>query len=103
MTILPTDAKERKKFPVGTMCREYFPDALLAVSHLCYLGNEQHHPGTPLHWDKAKSPDHADAGMRHDIEGDLVSKTWRALAELQIALENGYKPWPYISDIAKTL
>jgi hypothetical protein len=25
------------------------------------VGNEQHHPGTPLHWDRSKSTDEGDA------------------------------------------
>lgn len=95
-TILPSDAKIRKQFPIDTGCLSYFPNALLCVSHQSWLGNHQHHPDEPLHWDKAKSPDEADACLRHSLEGDLVAKAWRALAELERALENGYKPWPYI-------
>lgn len=96
-TILPTDAQLRKQFPLATGCMAYFPNALLAVSHQSWIGNQQHHPDKPLHWDTSKSPDEADAGARHSVEGDLVAKAWRSLAELERALLNGYKPWPYLN------
>ena len=98
-TVLPTDAKLRKQFPVHSGCIEYFPNALLCVAHQSWLGNQQHHPDKPLHWDKSKSADEPDAGLRHAIEGDLVAKAWRALAELERALGAGYRPWPYLSPI----
>lgn len=96
-TILPDDAKLRKQFPLATGCMEYFPNALLAVSHQSWLGNQQHHPDKPLHWDKNKSADEKDAGARHSVEGDLVAKAWRSLAELERALLAGYKPWAYLN------
>jgi len=89
---LPTDASERKKIPLFTGCFAYFSDALAAVAKVSYDGNEQHHPGTPLHWDRAKSMDESDAMMRHAIEGqnDLYARAqmaWRALAWLQKGIE----------------
>jgi hypothetical protein len=63
------------------------------VSH---TGNEQHHPGEPLHWDRTKSTDESDALMRHfmqryEIDADGVlhagKVAWRALAFLQKMLE----------------
>jgi hypothetical protein len=76
---------------------DYFPDAMAAVAYVSYVGNEQHHPGTPLHWDRSKSRDEADALIRHFLQrgekdSDGVSHTakmaWRALAMLQKELEN---------------
>ena len=64
----PADAKERKTYPVGTGVADYFPDALIAVAHVSFVGNEQHNPGTPLHWDRSKSGDESDALMRHFLE-----------------------------------
>lgn len=96
-TILPTDPQLRKQFPLATGCMDYFPNALLAVSHQSFIGNQQHHPDKPLHWDMSKSPDERDAGARHSVEQDLVAKAWRALAELERALVTGYKPWPYLN------
>ena len=54
-------AAERKAHPIASGCLDYFPDALLAVAELSRIGNEQHNPGTPLHWDRSKSADEADA------------------------------------------
>lgn len=85
--VLPTDSASRKQYPLYEGLLKYFPDALVAVSHVSFVGNEQHHPGTPLHWDKPKSCDHADAMLRHLIEGDLDKVAWRALALLQTHIE----------------
>jgi hypothetical protein len=71
----------------------YFPSALAAVSHLSWRGNEQHHPGTPLHWDKSKSADELDALMRHLVDEEWVHVAWRALANLQRKLDAGWQPW----------
>jgi hypothetical protein len=93
---LPTEAKARKEFPLATGLLDYFPDALVEVAGVSYIGNEQHNPGTPLHWDRSKSQDEADALMRHFLErgtldGDGVRHTakvaWRALALLQKEIE----------------
>jgi hypothetical protein len=68
----------------------------MEVAHCSYIGNKQHHPDKPLHWDKTKSKDHADALMRHLMESgtvdtDGVSHTtkvaWRALALLEEELD----------------
>jgi hypothetical protein len=97
---LPKDAKERKEYPVGTGVLDYFPNALAEVAHVSYKGNEQHNPGQPLHWDRSKSTDEADAMMRHFVErGKFDSDglrhsakmAWRALALLQKELENETK------------
>ena len=101
MSQLPTDAKERKKIPLATGLLDYFPDALAAVANLSYVGNEQHNPGQPLHWARHKSTDQADTLMRHLLErGTLDSDgvrhstkvAWRALAILQLELEEVVKP-----------
>ncbi len=95
---IPDDAKARK-----TGVIDYFPDALAAVAHLSFMGNEQHNPGTPLHWDRSKSGDESDALMRHFIQRGTLDKdgirhsakvAWRALALLQkeIERESGPKP-----------
>lgn len=89
-------ASERKQIPIATGCIDYFPDALAAVAHLSFIGNQQHNPGKPLHWDRAKSRDDADALMRHFVQrgtqdGDGMRHSakvaWRALAMLQRELE----------------
>ena len=94
---LPTDAEERKKVPIATGCIDYFPDAIVAIAELSRIGNDQHNPNRPLHWDRAKSTDESDALMRHfiergtiDVDGTRHSTkvAWRALALLQKELEN---------------
>ena len=95
-TNIPTEATERKKFPLATGFIDYFPLAIIAVSELSRIGNEQHNPGAPLHWDRSKSGDESDALMRHFIERGTVDTdgvrhstkvAWRALALLQKELE----------------
>jgi hypothetical protein len=94
--ILPIDAKERKATPIASGVLDYFPDALAAVAHCSWKGNEQHNPGQPLHWDRSKSTDEADALIRHFMERGTVDTdgvrhstkvAWRALALLQKEIE----------------
>ena len=80
---LPTDAAERKTYPIYSGFINYFPHAIAKVSHLSYKGNQQHHPDKPLHWDMDKSSDELDALMRHVIDGDWEQVAWRALANLE--------------------
>lgn len=91
-----TEAQARKQHPVATGVLDYFPDALYEVALVSWTGNEQHNPGTPLHWDRAKSQDEADALIRHMLErgkrdSDGMRHTakvaWRALALLQKEIE----------------
>ena len=92
----PEDPKERKKFPVVTGVLEYFPDAIVEVSRVSMLGNDQHNPGMELHWNRSKSMDQANAIGRHllergtfDVDGIRHSArlAWRALALLQLEIE----------------
>lgn len=100
MSSLPTDAKTRKNIPIVTGVLDYFPDALAAVAEVSRIGNEQHNPGEPLHWDKSKSTDHADCIGRHlmergtiDVDGGRHSAklAWRALALCQIEIDEERK------------
>ena len=101
---LPDDAKARKDHPIATGVIDYFPDALAEIARVSKAGNEQHNPGTPLHWDRTKSTDEADALMRHFVDrgkwfeikvpdGTIfrvrhsAALAWRALALLQKELE----------------
>jgi len=88
--------QERKQRPVYSGVLRYFPDALLEVAHCSWVGNEQHNPGTALHWDRAKSTDEADACVRHLLEAGTVDSdgvrhtakaAWRCLALLQKEIE----------------
>jgi hypothetical protein len=88
----PTEAAARKALPLCTGVLDYFPDALLEVAAVSKIGNDQHNPGQPLHWDKSKSTDEADCILRHlvdrgtrDSDGARHSAkvAWRALALLQ--------------------
>jgi len=85
--MLPTDSKARKRIPLYSGLVQYFPDALVAVAKVSYEGNEQHHPGTNVHWDRSKSTDELDALMRHIVDEEWDKVAWRALAHLQKELE----------------
>ena len=85
--VFPEDSTERKTYPVYSGLLQYFPAALAAVAHHSYIGNAKHNAGLPLHHDRAKSGDEADAMIRHAMEGDLVGMAWRALSWLQKDLE----------------
>lgn len=93
---LPSDYAERKAYPVGTGVLDYFPDALISVSEVSRIGNDQHNPGEELHWARGKSMDHANTLIRHfmergakDTDGARHSAkmAWRALALLQQEIE----------------
>jgi hypothetical protein len=84
--------QQRKALPICTGVLDYFGDALLEVARCSKVGNDQHNPGQPMHWDKSKSTDEADALVRHlldrgtrDVDGVRHSAkvAWRALALLQ--------------------
>jgi hypothetical protein len=96
MTTLPDEAAARKALPIATGFVDYFPDAMAAVAELSRIGNDQHNPGKPLHWDRRKSGDESDALMRHflqrgtlDTDGVRHSAkvAWRAMAMLQKEIE----------------
>lgn len=98
---LPTDPKARKTMPMARGLLDYFPDACAAVAHVSFVGNEQHNPGQPMHWARGKSSDHADCIVRHLIERGSVDTdglahsaklAWRALANLQIEIEDSRNP-----------
>lgn len=96
---LTTDAAARKNIPVYTGFVKYFPRGMAAVAELSRIANEQHNPGTPIHWDKSKSTDEKDALMRHMLDEALgvpvdtddqlhaTKIAWRAMANLERILE----------------
>lgn len=100
--LLTQDHAERKATPIATGVMDYFPKAMAYVARVSKAGNDQHHPGEPLHWDKTKSKDHADCIARHLIDRGTVDPTdglshsgklaWRALALLETELGNGTMP-----------
>lgn len=100
---LPEDREARKVTPITTGVLDYFPMALAAVARVSAAGNAQHNPGQPLHWNRAKSSDHADCIIRHLIERGIIDTdgmrhsakvAWRALALLQeeLEVEAGFVP-----------
>ena len=87
---------DRKMVPIYHGVLMYFPKAIQEIARLSFMANEQHNPGTEMHWDRDKSGDELDAGMRHavgcgtfDEDGQRHStKTaWRFLANLEKELE----------------
>ena len=88
------DAAKRKATPVYSGFLAYFPDAIAEVARLSMDGNEQHNPGSPLHWDRSKSGDELDSLARHLLDNakaesivHLAAVAWRAMAQLQKAIE----------------
>lgn len=90
-------AKDRKQRPVFSGVLKYFPDAIMEVAYVSFMGNQQHHPDQPLHWDRNKSTDELDALIRHLISAGTIDTdgvrhsakvAWRALANLQKEIEN---------------
>jgi len=102
--MLPTDPKARKAIPIFSGFMKYFPKAIAAVAQLSAIANEQHNPGTPVHWDKDKSSDELDALARHldEIAAGVVydddrvlmatKVAWRGVANLERLLDSGVAP-----------
>ena len=97
---LPNDSAARKRIPLATGLFDYFADALIAVAEISHVGNGQHNPGRPIHWDRTKSMDQADCMLRHFIERGTMDAdglrhsakmVWRALAILQLEIEAARK------------
>jgi mRNA-degrading endonuclease YafQ of YafQ-DinJ toxin-antitoxin module len=91
------EAELRKRTPVYSGVVRYFPLALQEIARVSLAGNEQHHKGQPLHWDRSKSTDELDALMRHLIDAGKIDTdgqrhsakvAWRALANLEKELEH---------------
>ena len=89
-------AAARKRIPVASGVLDYFPDAIQAIAHCSWVGNEQHNSGEPLHWSREKSADHSDCMMRHFMERGTIDSdgvrhstkaAWRSLALLQLEIE----------------
>ena len=107
VTTLPASPEERKQYPVFSGVLAYFPDAIAAVAHLSWVGNQQHNPGQPLHWARGKSTDQEDTLLRHLMEsggGNVgtgfdtdgirhsAKAAWRVLAKLQLEIEHDQAP-----------
>lgn len=97
VTSLPEDSDERNSYPMAEGLLYYFPNALAEVSRWSQIGNDKHNPGEAMHWARGKSTDHANKIIRHlvdagkkDADGNRhsVGLAWRALALLQVELEN---------------
>ena len=113
--MLPHEFELRKKLPVTTGVLDYFPLSIAYMAMVSYLGNEKHNPGQPLHWAREKSNDHADCAGRHLIDRKCFDNgileagqlAWRALADLQLMLEqlhkDGYDIWAPIRPQPETL
>lgn len=95
--MITTEAALRKAVPIATGFIDYFPDAIACVAELSKVGNDQHNPDKPLHWDRSKSGDESDALMRHFLERGTLDTdgirhtakvAWRAMALLQKELES---------------
>lgn len=100
--MLPIDSAARKGIPVTTGVLDYFPDAIAEIAEVSRIGNDKHNPGQPLHWSREKSDDHADCIGRHLLERGTIDTVtgvrhsaqlaWRALALLQIEIEQAKEP-----------
>lgn len=89
-------AKKRKETPIYSGVLKYFPLAIQEIARCSYIANEQHNPGTEMHWDRSKSGDELDALTRHLMDAGKVDEdgirhstkiAWRGLANLQKELE----------------
>lgn len=98
--VSPTNIDNRKDYPVFNGVLKYFPLALLEISKVSRIANEQHNPGEPMHWAKEKSIGTGDEAIRHlmdwgrgeinDTDGvkHLAKFAWRALELLERNLQN---------------
>jgi hypothetical protein len=106
--MLPSGKQDRKERPVFSGVFKYFPDALAEVANVSHVGNQQHNPGQPMAWIRHKSTDHGDCVARHLLEAGTIDSdglrhtakvAWRALALLQVEIENTGKTPPVEEEI----
>src|ERR1035437_6174165 len=64
-SLFPESDGARKAIPIFTGCVMYFPNALAAVAEVSRVGNDQHNPGQPLHWNRRTSMDQYNTAVRH--------------------------------------
>lgn len=105
-------AQQRKERPIYSGFIKYFPLAIREVSNISFVSNEQHNPGTEMHWDRTKSKDELDALMRHladysrgieyddDGQPHLGKVAWRAMAMFEKWLEE--KEGAYLLELLKS-
>ena len=95
--MLPESSATRKSLPVTEGVLHYFPDAIAYVALVSKVGNDKHNPGEPLHWSRGKSDDHLNCIGRHLLSHGVYGSdgilhdgnlAWRALANLQLTLED---------------
>lgn len=95
---------QRKKAAVSRGFFAYFPDAIAMVAAHSVKQNDKHNPGEPVHWARGKSNDHEDCILRHSLSVaidpsstdedntyHIVARAWRAMAALQIWIEEHYR------------
>ena len=96
-------AAERKATPGYRGVIKYFPLAIQEVARCSRIANEQHNPGTEMHWDRSKSGDELDELSRHLIDAGTFDDdgirhsakvAWRALANLEKELEKANESRP---------
>lgn len=102
MSVLPTDAKERKALPLWTFLMEYFPLTFVELVRIAVAGDKQHlnNDGSgKIRWAREKSTDQLNTAMRHqfdygcgvkrDTDGrsHLGKAIWRLCAQSEIDLE----------------
>ncbi len=91
---LAGDKQARKQAPLARGFAGYFPNAMIHVSHVSFVANEQHNPGKPIQWAYDKSSDEPDCELRHMLDSagtpydddgllHLAKKAWRAMADLE--------------------
>ena len=94
--MFPHNSAERKNLPIAEGVLDYFPDAIAYVALVSKAGNDKHNPGQKMHWAREKSTDHRNCIARHLMESGTYddagilaegSMAWRALAALQLKLE----------------
>ncbi len=110
---LPTGSAARKGIPIYRGFMKIFPDAIAAVSQLTALSTEKHNPGGDVGWQKDKSTDELDAGLRHMLD-DIMSEdpvardedgalhatkmAWRMMANLQRLADSGVDIYALLPD-----
>ncbi|MGB2185080.1 MAG: hypothetical protein ACPH5P_00225 [Akkermansiaceae bacterium] len=93
---MTNDASIRKQTPIYSGVLKYFPLAIAEIAQCSFIANEQHNPGSVMHWDRSKSGDELDALCRHLMEAGTCDTdgirhstkvAWRGLANLEKELE----------------
>jgi hypothetical protein len=97
---LSTNSKERKETPIYSGVFKYFPKTIVAVAQQSQIGHEKHYnKDDPMEYDPSKSPDDADALLRHVLDYLACEKSGDVQGMREAAMAIAWRGWAFSEKI----